>query len=62
MVEMRIHMELCKIWMELVEYLDEYRQEPRDNQNMVMQARLRQIGVLPQAYRSILGERRMSGS
>ena len=23
---------------------------------------LRQIGVLPQAYRSILGERRMSGS
>lgn len=43
MVEMRIHMELCKIWMELVEHLDEYRQEPRGNQNMVMQARLRQM-------------------
>lgn len=43
MIEMQIHMEMCSIWMELIEHLDEYRQEQKENQNMVMQARLRKM-------------------
>lgn len=43
MVEMHIHMEMYAIWMELTKHLDEYRREPRENQNMVMQARLRKM-------------------
>lgn len=43
LAELRIHTDLCQLWIILAEHIEEYRQQPKTSRNMVMQARLRKM-------------------
>lgn len=43
LTELRIHTELCSLWIEIVAHVEEYRQVPKTTRNKVMQARLRKM-------------------
>lgn len=43
LTELRIHTELCGLWIEIAAHVEEYRQVPKTTRNKVMQARLRKM-------------------
>ncbi len=43
MPELQIHINVCNMWMELASHVEEYREQPKPDRNIVMQARLRKM-------------------
>lgn len=43
MFELQIHVNVCSLWMELAAHVEQYREQPKTDRNMVMQARLRKM-------------------
>ena len=43
MPELQIHINVCNLWLELAAHVNEYREQPKTDRNIVMQARLRKM-------------------